>query len=143
MESNLDVKPRASHVRQICVAVLATTLCIASSAVAEEAKQLTKAEVESLVVGKKIQYLSASTGATIGWDSKSDGSVYFSTTQTRRNTQIRGTYTIEDDGSLCHKWGDDKYLHLQDGCVLFMSDEGKTHVVSKRSPDKVFGDVVQ
>ncbi len=71
MKSNFDGTRGASQVRQIRGVMLAAALCIASFAVAQEARQPTKAEVESLVVGKKIQYVSTTTGATIGWDSSS------------------------------------------------------------------------
>ena len=50
MKSNFDGTRGASQVRQIRVVMLAAALCIASLAVAEEARQLTKAEVQSLVV---------------------------------------------------------------------------------------------
>ncbi len=143
MKSTLDVKPDPSHVRQIRVALLATALSVASPVIAQEATRLAKADVESLVVGKKLQYLSATSGETITWDSKNDGAVYFNTTQSKGNRSVRGTYTIEDDGSMCHKWSDDKYLHLQDGCVLFMRDGDRTRVVSKRNPDKLLGNLIQ
>ena len=124
-------------------AVLAVSLVATTSALADEPTRLTKSEVEGIVVGKKVQYVRASDGSTTVWDVKSDGVVYFNPPRTRRNINISGAYTISDDGALCFKWNQDKEYPMQDGCVVFMRDAGKTRIVSQRNPERVFGDLVE
>ena len=124
--------------------VFAAGLGVASLAMAQDATKLTKADVESLVVDKKVQYTSAATGSPIVWDIKSNGSAFWQAPKARQLVIIAGTYTIGDDGSLCFVWrNSDRYVVLQDGCVLFMRDAGKTHIVSKLNPARVIGDLVE
>ena len=124
--------------------MVAAGLGIASFVMAQDATKLAKADVESLVVGKKVQYVSATTGSTNVWDIKSNGSAFFQSPQARYAPVIAGTYTIEDDGSLCFVWrNSDRYVVLQDGCVLFMRDAAKTRIVGKLNPARVIGDLVE
>ena len=110
---------RPSQAVSVFLATLAASLCAVPPAVAQdaatEAKRLTKAEVESMVVGKKLQYVRASDGANVVWDLDRDGTAHYAPPKTMRNLTISGTYTVGDDGSLCFKWNQDKYVSMQDG----------------------------
>jgi hypothetical protein len=125
----------------------AVLLVIASIAVpcasAQESRLLTKSEVEGIAVGKKLSYVRATDGATVVFDVREGGKVYYSPARTQRNLSIGGTYTIGDDGSLCFKWEADKYVTMKDGCFLFKREGTKTHVVGGRNPDSLVGELVE
>ncbi len=124
-------------------AMLVLSMGFATAAVAEEPIRLTKADVEAIAVGKKLQYVRASDGSTVTFDVKDNGTVFFSPPKTQRNLTISGNYVVGDDGSLCFKWNQDKYYPMQDGCFLFVRDGSKTHLVGKRNPDRVLGDLAE
>jgi hypothetical protein len=115
----------------------------AGAASAEGVNLLTKSEVEGIAVGKKLQYVRASDGTTVTFDVREGGKVWYSPPKTQRNITIGGAYTIGDDGKLCFKWEQDKYVSLQDGCYLFRREGDKIRVVGGRNPDSVIGDLVQ
>ena len=123
--------------------ILAIGLAAGSHASGQDAKPLTKAEVEGLVVGKKLQYTRVTDGSNVVFDIRDNGKVYYAPQRTSRNLSIQGAYTIGDEGTLCFKWEADKYVSLQDGCYLFKRDGAKTHIYARRSPDTVMGDVIE
>lgn len=122
----------------------ALAFCVASVtsiARADEPIPLTRSEATSLVTGKKVSYLRARDSATISWDFRSDGTVYYLTPNTVRNTSFSGAYTIDEDGAVCFKWNADKYAQLTDGCVVFRRDGDKTSITGKKTGG-VMGTVV-
>ena len=121
---------------------LAIGVAAAPHASAQDAKALTKAEVEALVVGKKLQYTRVD-GSNVTFDTRDNGKAYYSPQRTTRNLVIQGAYTISDEGALCFKWEADKYVAMQDGCYLFKRDSAKTHVYARRNPETVIGDVIE
>ena len=123
--------------------VLAVGLAAGSHAAAQDAKALTKAEVEALVVGKKLQYTRVTDGSNVVFDIRDNGKVYYAPTRTSRNLSIQGAYTIGDEGALCFKWEADKYVSLQDGCYLFKRDSTKTRIYARRNPETAIGDVIE
>jgi hypothetical protein len=130
--------------RSRLVALAATCLAatIAVDALADDlSAPLGKGEVVSLVVGKKVAYVRKRDGAKQAWDFKDGGTVYFTTSTTNRNTPFSGTYTLGDDGAVCFKWNQDKFLTMQDSCVMFKHAGDKLVVVGERNPNAVFGEV--
>jgi hypothetical protein len=127
--------------RSIGFVARATALVFSVPAIAQDAQRLPKADVETLVTGKKIEYLRSTDSATIGWDFRSGGDVFYTTSRTQRNIAISGKYTIEDDGAVCFKWNQDKNFNVPDGCVLFTRDATKTRVVGHRNPERIIGEV--
>ena len=119
-------------------------LVAAQHAVADElSAPLTKAEAAPLVVDKKLAYVRKRDGARQAYDFKGDGTVYFTTSTTARNTSFYGTYALGDDGAVCFKWNPDKYLVMQDGCMLLRRDGDKLVIVGQRNPGNVIGEVAQ
>ena len=116
--------------------------CFATAAFAQ-ATPLTKAEVETMTGDNKVEYVRASDQATIAWAFKKDGAVFYTTTNTRRNIPIHGTYTISDNGAVCFKWDQDKYLTMTDGCIAFSREGDKIHVTGARDRERILGDVVK
>jgi hypothetical protein len=117
-------------------------LAAGSVAVAQESTLLTKPEVEKLAVGKTLKYVRASDSETMTYDVRVDGNV-FHVANTRRTVNVRGQWTIGDDGGLCFKWvNTDRYVTLQDVCLKFRHAGEKIQVVGGRNPDNVLGDVV-
>ena len=117
-------------------AVLA--LALSSVAPAQDATRLAKADVEALTSGKELRYERAD-GSMVVWDLRTDGSVYYTPRNAQRSIVIGGTYTVEDDGSLCLKWRADKYVTLTDGCYVFTRLDDKTRISGKRNPERVIG----
>ena len=115
---------------------------VASTVVAQESGRLSKEAVEALVVGKEVRFTRASDGNVIEWDVRKDGSIWF-TPKTRRSITIGGEYKVEDDGGLCVKWREDKYVPMIDGCSYFVRDGGKTVLTGKRNPDRVYGTLLE
>lgn len=107
--------------------------CFAPIARADDPLPLSRGEATSLVTGKKVTYLRTRDNATVSWDFRSDGTVYYLTPNTVRNTSFSGAYTIDDDGAVCFKWNADKYLQLTDGCVVFRREGDKTVITGKRT----------
>ena len=122
----------------LAFAALAT---IASTAAAQDPGRLPKDAVETLVVGKEVRYTRASDGSVVTWDVRKDGSIWF-TPKTQRAITIGGEYKVEDDGGLCIKWRDDKYVRMTDGCTYFVRDGDRTVLTGKRSA-AVYGTVVE
>lgn len=132
----------AASSRRRIVLLLAAGTMGASAALAQDVKPLTKAEVEEIAVGKKLEYVRTADGANVVFDIRSDGKAYYSPPRTQRNLSIQGAYTISDEGTLCFKWQADKYVTMQDGCYVFKRDDQKIHVYRARSPDSPIGDLV-
>lgn len=120
---------------------IAAALAFAIPAIGQDAQRLAKPDVEALVTGKKIEYLRTADGATIGWDFRSGGDVYYTTSRTMRNIAVSGKYTIEDDGAVCFKWNPDSQFTIPDGCVLFTRDASKTRIVGQRNQGRIIGEV--
>lgn len=128
--------------RNLFVAATITTVFASGVAVADEpSPPLAKADVEPLVTGKLVRYVRKRDGARVGWDFRSGGDVYYTTSATQRNVNIAGTYRVTDDGAVCFKWTADKYLTLPDGCVRFRRAGTTLQVVGWKDPDNVLGDV--
>lgn len=115
---------------------------LVATAMAQEPTRIAKSEVEVMVVGKKVWYLRSRDNSKIAWDFKADGTVYYATPNSRRNVLVPGTYTIDDRGRVCFKWGEVKDFVMQDGCVGFQRDGEKLHVIGGGDPPRVLGEVL-
>ena len=113
---------------------------VAATAEAEDAVRLAKAEVEAMTAGKEVKFTRAD-GNTVTWDFRKDGSVWYAPRNAQRAITIGGTYTIDDDGGICLKWREDKYVRLQDGCYYFVRDGGRTRITGHRNPERIVGEV--
>ena len=128
--------------RSIAIAGALVVLFVEGQAAADElSAPLPRADVAPLVVDKKLAYVRKRDGARQAYDFKGDGTVYFTTSTTTRNTAFSGTYVLGDDGAVCFKWNPDKYLVMQDGCMLLRRDGDKLVIVGQRNPDNVIGEV--
>ena len=125
-----------------CLFVAAALLAALGVAIAADAP-LGKADVEAMITGKKVSYVRKRDGTPMAYDFRSGGDVYYTTSNTVRNAGFGGTYTVEDDGAVCFKWRQDKYMNMQDGCVRFRRDGDKTQIVGRKNPDFLIGDVVE
>ena len=94
-----------------------------------------------MTAGKEVKFTRATDGNTITWDSRKDGNVWFTPRNTQRSITVGGTYTIDDDGGLCLKWREDKYVRLQDGCYYIVRDGGKTRITGQRNPELIVGEI--
>ncbi len=119
--------------RLAVAAVLVVASFVAPVARADDPVPLSRSEATGFVTGKKVTYLRARDNATVSWDFRSDGTVYYLTPNTVRNTSFSGAWTIDEDGAVCFKWNPDKYLQLTDGCVVFRRNGDKTVITGKRT----------
>ena len=127
------VRSRTALARRAVSLVCVAAACFAPVARAADPVPLDRSETTSLVTGKKVTYLRTRDNATVSWDFRSDGTVYYLTPNTVRNTSFSGAWTIDEDGAVCFKWNADKYLQLTDGCVVFRHDGDKTVITGKRT----------
>ena len=123
---------------------VALALAAGSAAVGQTNPLQTKAEVETLTVGKTLKYVRASDKETMAYDVRDGGSAFHTAANLTRPVTVKGQWTINDDGGLCFKWDNtDKYVTLRDGCFKFRHAGDKVQIVGGRNPDFVVGDVVQ
>jgi hypothetical protein len=142
------VQITASRIVHRAIRALAPAFALAlatlSIAVAQENTLLTKAEVETLTVGKMMKYVRASDNETMAYDVRDGGLAFHTSTNLRRAVNVKGQWTIGDDGALCFKWENtDRYVTVRDGCFKFRRAGDKIQVVGSRNPDNVIGDLVQ
>ena len=126
------------------MAAFAACLALVGVAHADDAVRYSKAETESLVVGKKVEWVRARDDAKITYMFKeSGGDVFLTTTSSRRNVPVSGTYTITDSGSVCFKWKESQMIPMQDGCIAFAHNGGRTQLTNASDSTKVLGLVAE
>ncbi len=118
--------------------VFALCAALCGNAAAQDASRLGKTEVEALTADKELKYERAD-GSTVAWDFRKDGSVYYTPRNAKRAVVIGGTYAVDDDGALCLKWREDKYVTMTDGCYVFTRLDDKTRISSRRNPERIVG----
>jgi hypothetical protein len=115
----------------VCAAMLAAGW--SSGACAQDAgARLSKSEVESIAVNKKLAYVRDSDQKKIEYDIRDGGTAYYAmTTQAGRNLSIRGSYEVSDSGTLCFKWQQDRFFTLPEACYGFRHDGDKIVVTDR------------
>lgn len=124
---------RPTLARGVARGALLSAWCALCTVHAEDAVPLSRSEATQLVVGKKVTYLRVRDNATIAWDFRPDGTVYYQTSNTTRQAIPSGTYTIDDEGATCLKWNPDRHNALTDSCVVFKRDGDRIVITGKRS----------
>ncbi|HWL30424.1 MAG TPA: hypothetical protein VNQ97_16120 [Burkholderiaceae bacterium] len=84
-------------------------------AVAQSPAPISATELQSTVVGKKVEHLRLSDKRTFIWDVRPSGTLFI------QNTSLKGKWNITDKGEFCIKW---EAARVPDKCYFFYKING-------------------
>lgn len=100
---------------KFAIPVFCTLSAFAGFAVAQTPAPVSASELQSTVVGKKVEHLRLSDKRTFIWDVRPGGALYI------QNSSLKGKWNLTDDGQFCIKW---EVAQVPDRCYFFYKVNG-------------------